>query len=136
MKTTRESAFTLIELMVVVIIIAALAGMVLPRLWTRGDDAKMKIAEGEIAGIKTALKCYYLDNGKFPTKDEGLNALMRKPPSAKDWKGPYLESEPFDPWDRPYQYTYPGVHNVGFLDIWSFGPNEEDNSDNVTNWKE
>ena len=136
MKTTRESAFTLIELMVVVIIIAALAGMVLPRIWTRGDDAKINISKGEMAGMATALKCYYLDNGKFPTKDEGLNALMNRPASAKDWKGPYLESKPFDPWGRPYQYTYPGVHNSQSFDIWSFGPNEEDDGDNVTNWEE
>ena len=135
MRNTN-AGFTLIELMVVVIIIAALAGMVLPKLLPRAEEAKKKIALGEIAGITTALKCYYLDNQTYPSTEEGLKALMGKPSSAKDWKGPYLERKPDDPWKRAYQYRCPGTHNTTGFDLWSTGPREEDSEDDVTNWQE
>jgi general secretion pathway protein G len=131
----RKSGFTLIELMIVVIIIAALAGMVLPRLMDRADDAKTNIAKGEIASITMGLKLYKLDNGAYPSQsDGGLNALMTKPGSAKNWKGPYLEEEPNDPWDRPYNYKYRGDHNPTSFDLWSAGPDESNSDDDVTNW--
>lgn len=132
-----RAAFTLIELMVVVIIIAALAGMVLPHLLPRAEEAKKYIARGEIAGIATALKLYRLDNDRFPTAEEGIEALMRKPASAKNWKGPYLEKKAIDPWKRPYKYSYPGSRNTMGLDIWSLGPDGQDGTeDDVTNWEE
>lgn len=135
MKMNRQSGFTLIELMIVVIIMAALAGMVLPRLMDRADDAKMNIARGEIAAITTALNFYRLDNGRFPSEaDGGINALMNRPGNAQNWKGPYLEKQPLDPWGRPYQYRHPGQHNRHSFDLWSLGPDESSSADYVTNW--
>ncbi|MCH7831633.1 MAG: type II secretion system major pseudopilin GspG [Proteobacteria bacterium] len=125
--------FTLIELMVVVIIIAALAGMVLPRLLPHADRAKRDIARGSIASIETALKSYYLDNQHYP---KTLDKLMKKTGSAKNWNGPYLEKAPLDPWKRPFGYKYPGQNNASSFDIWSKGPNVEDGSDDVTNWEQ
>ncbi|MBM4142720.1 MAG: type II secretion system protein GspG [Lentisphaerae bacterium] len=130
------SGFTLIELMVVVIIIAALAGMVLPRVLPATDEAKSNIALGDIAGITLALKMYRLHNDRFPSTEEGLDALMAAPSTARNWKGPYLEKKARDPWKRPYNYRYPGSHNPHGFDIWSLGPSEEDAGDDVTNWGE
>jgi general secretion pathway protein G len=136
--TTRNlnDGFTLIELMVVVIIIVALAGMVLPRVITRGEEAKKDIAKGGIAGITTGLRLYRLDNDRYPTSDEGLDALMTKPSSARNWKGPYLENKPFDPWKRKYEYRCPGTRNQGDFDIWSRGPDEQSDADDITNWEQ
>jgi len=128
----QKSGFTLIELMVVVIIIAALSGMVLPRLLPHADRAKQDIARGSIASIETALKSYYLDNQHFPAE---LTALMKKPSSTQNWNGPYLEKTPLDPWKRPFGYKYPGQNNPSSFDIWSNGPNEQDAADNVNNWE-
>jgi len=131
----KQSGFTLIELMIVVIIMAALAGMVLPRLLDRADDAKINISKGEIASITMGLKFYKLDNGTYPgQQDGGLDALMTKPASAKNWKGPYLEKDAIDPWKRPYQYKYRGDHNPTGFDLWSTGPDEGNSEDDVTNW--
>lgn len=133
----RKSGFTLIELMIVVIILAALAGMVLPRLLNRADTAKGYIAKADIAQITTALKLYKIDNGSYPkTTDGGLNALMKKPSSAKNWKGPYLENPANDPWKRPYKYKCPGSHNSTSFDIWSTGADEANAEDDIDNWSD
>lgn len=133
----KKSGFTLIELMIVVIIMAALAGMVLPRLLDRAESAKSYISEADIASITTALKLYKLDNGIYPSNsDGGLKALMTKPSTAKNWKGPYLESAPVDPWGRPYEYKSHGTHNPTGFDIWSVGPDEANAEDDINNWSE
>ena len=131
-----NKGFTLIELMVVVIIIVALAGMVLPRLIPRAEEAKKDIARGGMAGITTGLRLYRLDNDRYPTSEEGLDALMTKPSSARNWKGPYLENKPMDPWKRKYEYKCPGTHNTGDFDLWSRGPDEQNTSDDVNSWDE
>jgi general secretion pathway protein G len=128
--------FTLIELMVVVIIIAALAGMVLPRVLPVSDEAKRNIAKGDLANISVALKMYRLHNDRYPSTQEGLNALMAKPGSARNWQGPYLEKRALDPWKRAYQYKYPGTKNTVGFDLWSLGPDEQDGGDDVANWEE
>lgn len=130
----NTNGFTLIELMVVVIIIAALAGMVLPRVLPASDEAKRNIARGDLANISVAIKMYRLHNDRFPKTDEGLDALMTQPASARNWKGPYLERRPLDPWKREYQYRYPGTHNPQGFDLWSLGPDEATGEDDVTNW--
>ena len=132
----KKSGFTLIELMVVVIIIAALAGMVLPRVLPMSDEAKRNIARGDIANISLALKMYYLHNDRYPSQTEGLNALMQKTSSARNWNGPYLEKRPIDPWRREYLYKFHGQHNTIGFDLWSRGPDEQNSSDDVTNWED
>lgn len=138
MKThsNRERAgFTLIEIMVVVIIIAALAGMVVPRLWPITDDAKRSIASADIASISTSIRLFRFHCDRFPTTQEGIDALLVCPGSLTTWKGPYLERKPLDPWKRPYQYVCPGTHNQGGFDLSSKGPDEQNASDDVNNWE-
>ncbi|MFA5148257.1 MAG: type II secretion system major pseudopilin GspG [Candidatus Omnitrophota bacterium] len=132
--------FTLIEIMIVVIIIAALASMVVPRLTGRTEQARVSIAEADVSSnIATALKLYELDNGNYPTTEQGLNALLSKPSSSpvpNNWNGPYLEKTPVDPWKNQYQYKCPGSHNASGYDVWSNGKDGiEGTADDVNSWK-
>ena len=128
--------FTLIELMLVVVIIGALVAMVMPRLTGRGEQARVAAAGADInANIATALKLYELDNGNFPSTAEGLNALLAKPSSAKNWNGPYLERKPIDPWGKEYEYKSPGEHRQGDYDLYSLGKDGAESADDVTNWE-
>ena len=132
--------FTLIEIMIVVVIIAALAAMVVPRLAGRSEQAREAIAKSEIySEISTGLKLYELDNGNFPTTEQGLAALLAAPtsePRARNWQGPYLEREPADPWNNAYRYRSPGTVNDKSYDLFSLGKDGiEGTSDDVTNWK-
>lgn len=132
----RLRGFTLIELMLVVIIIGALVAMVMPRLTGRGEQARGAAAKADImANIATALKLYELDNGEFPSTDEGLNALLIKPPSLNNWHGPYLEKNPIDPWGREYKYKSPGEHRQGDYDLYSLGKDGAESNDDVNNWE-
>ncbi len=135
-----EAGFTLIELMIVVIIIAGLAAMVAPRLVGRTDQAKRAIAKADISSnLSMALKLYYLDNGRYPTTDQGLAALIDAPTSAPvpaKWSGPYLETLPEDPWGNPYKYRYPGTSNKTTYDLYSAGADGiEETDDDIKNWK-
>ena len=129
--------FTLIEIMMVVIIIAALSAMVIPRLSGRSEQAKLAVAKSDIeAHLATALKLYELDNGNFPTTAQGLEALRVKPntsPVPVSWNGPYIEKEPIDPWGRAYVYQSPGKHRPDF-DLSSQGKDEKSADDDITNW--
>lgn len=133
----KKSGFTLIEIMLVVIIIAALSAMVVPRLVGRSDKAKAKVAQSDIdAHLKTALKLYELDNGNFPTSAQGLAALRTKPnspPVPQNWDGPYIEKEPIDPWGNPYVYVVPGKHGLDY-DLYSKGKDVTSLDDDITNW--
>jgi general secretion pathway protein G len=131
----NHKAFTLIELMLVVIIIGALAAMVLPRLAGRSEQARASAAKADIkANIATALKMYELDTGGFPGTEEGLGALLTNPGTATNWKGPYLENKPIDPWGKEYQYESPGTHRPQDYDLFSLGQDGKDGSDDITNW--
>lgn len=137
MKDKR--GFTLIEILLVVVIIGALAAMVVPRLTGRSEQAKTTIARVDIeSNIASALKLYELDNGNFPTSSQGLMALLVKPstsPLPSNWNGPYLEKEPYDPWGRRYEYAHPGTHGTSY-DLYSKGAKPEDEKSWVTNWKQ
>jgi general secretion pathway protein G len=132
MRKRTCSGFTLIELMVVVIIIAALAAMVLPHVMPAGDEAKKKIASGGIANVAVALKLYRLNHGKYPSSSEGLDVLMKADPKYNNEA--YLERDPIDPWGNAYVYKYPGSR-PGRFDISSAGPDGEMGSDDdVNSW--
>ncbi|MDP2654615.1 MAG: type II secretion system major pseudopilin GspG [Candidatus Omnitrophota bacterium] len=135
--TLRKYGFTLIEIMLVVIIITALAAMVVPRISGRSEQAKIAIAKTDIANIATALKIYELENGNFPTSEQGLNALMKKPanpPVPEVWNGPYIENPPTDPWGRTYVYVSPGEHRLDY-DLSSKGKNDKSEDDDIVNWQ-
>lgn len=138
MNHSEKAGFTLIEIMLVVIIIAALAAMVVPRLSGRSEQAKVAIAKADIEShIATALKLYELDNGNFPTTSQGLAALNYKPsnpPAPRNWNGPYLEKAPIDPWGSPYRYESPGDNRLDY-DLWSTGKDVNSKDDDITNWE-
>ncbi|OIO32983.1 MAG: type II secretion system protein GspG [Candidatus Omnitrophica bacterium CG1_02_40_15] len=133
----NKNGFTLIELMLVVIIIGVLVSMVVPRLAGRSEEARIAAAKADIrSNISVALDLFELDNGKYPTTEEGLSALRTKPGSASNWKGPYLKKEPVDPWGKKYAYRSPGEHNPDY-DLYSYGSDgAEGGSDDITNWEE
>ncbi|MDD5348093.1 MAG: type II secretion system major pseudopilin GspG [Candidatus Omnitrophica bacterium] len=132
-----RKAFTLIELMLVVIIIGALVAMVMPRLTGRGEQARVQAAKADIlSNIATALKLYELDNGEFPSTAEGLKALRDKPASGASWRGPYLDKDPVDPWGHEYKYKYPSEHQMADYDLYSTGKDgQEGTTDDVSNWE-
>jgi general secretion pathway protein G len=115
--------FTLIEVMVVIVILSILAALIVPKVMSRPDQARVTAARQDIASIVQALKLYKLDNGHYPTTEQGLQALVKKPsmePIPQNWKsGGYLERLPKDPWGNPYQYLQPGLH--GEVDVMSLG---------------
>ena len=129
--------FTLIEIMLVVIIIAALSAMVIPRLVGRSEQAKVSVARSDIdSHLSTALKLYELDNGNFPTTSQGLAALRTKPsvsPVPRNWNGPYIEKDAIDPWGVPYIYLSPGKHRPDY-DLYSKGKDAISDEDDITNW--
>ena len=117
----RSGGFTLIEVMVVIVILGVLAALVVPRVMNRPDEARAVAARQDIAAVMQALKLYRLDNQRYPTTEQGLQALVTRPtagPEAGNWKS-YLDKLPMDPWGKPYQYLNPGVR--GEIDVFSFG---------------
>ena len=128
--------FTLIEIMLVVIIIGALAAIIVPNLGGRSEQAKVAVAKADISNIATALKLFELDNGTFPTTAQGLLALREKPtsvPIPRSWNGPYLEKDPVDPWGAAYVYASPGSHRSDY-DLSSNGKDPNAAGDDIVNW--
>ena len=122
-RRRRDPGFTLIEIMVVIVILGVLAALVVPRVMNRPDEARVVAAKQDVASIMQALKLYRLDNQRYPSTEQGLDALVRPPslpPLPPNWKtGGYLERLPLDPWKHPYQYLNPGIR--GEIDVFSFG---------------
>lgn len=119
----KQQGFTLIEIMVVIVILGVLAALVVPKIMSRPDEARVVAARHDISAIGQALKLYKLDNGSYPSTEQGLAALTQKPtvaPVPNNWKtGGYLDKLPKDPWGRDYQYLSPGVKSD--VDVFSFG---------------
>ncbi len=132
--------FTLIEVMVVLVIIGILAALIVPSVMSRPDEARVTAARQDIASIVQALKLYRLDNMRYPTTEQGLEALVKKPalaPIPPNWKSSgYLDRLPKDPWGHPYQYLQPGLHGEG--DVMSLGadgaPGGEGNDADLGSW--
>jgi general secretion pathway protein G len=121
MKKTRKG-FTLIELLVVILILAVLAALIVPRVIQRGSDAKRAKAASDIATLSSSLQQFYLDNGRFPSSEEGLEALRFQPVDAPNWRGPYLDRAiPPDPWGYDYIYEWPGQDGEDTYILLSYG---------------
>ena len=121
MGPQHQRGFSLIEIMVVVVILGILAALVVPKIMSRPDEARIVKAKQDILAIQNALELYKLDNGFYPSTDQGLLALVEKPtnqPIPQDWKA-YLRALPKDPWGRAYLYSNPGEH--GEIDIFTYG---------------
>ncbi len=139
----RREAFTLLELMIVLVILVLLFAMVGPRLLGSQKKADIKAAKTQIGNLESALELYAVDMRSFPSSEDGLQALI-EPPSderaARKWDGPYLDDDvlPVDPWDSPFEYEYPATNNKrDFPDIWSLGPDgEADTDDDIVNWRQ
>jgi general secretion pathway protein G len=139
-RRSLQRGFTLIEIMVVVVIMGILAALVVPKLMGRTDDARIMAARQDISTIMQGLKLYKLDNHRYPTTEQGLQALVSRPtsgPEAKGWKeGGYLDKLPKDPWGNPYQYLSPGLK--GEVDVFSFGadgqPGGTGNDADIGSW--
>ncbi len=135
-----QRGFTLIEIMVVVVIMGILAALVVPKLMGRADDARITAAKQDISTLMSALKLYKLDNQRYPTTEQGLQALVAKPtsgPAANGWKnGGYIDKLPKDPWGNQYQYLSPGVK--GEVDVFSYGadgqPGGTGNDADIGSW--
>ncbi len=135
----RTRGFTLIELLVVLVIIGVLAALIVPNVLSRADDARVTAARTDVNNLMQALKLYKLDNQRFPSAEQGLDALVRKPTTGTlppNWK-PYVEKLPNDPWGHPYQYVNPGVK--GEIDVYSFGADGqaggEGNDADIGSWQ-
>ena len=136
----KRKAFTLIELLLVVVILSVLVSMVVPRLVGRSEQARVAAAKTDIlSNIATALELYEMDAGGFPTTEQGLAALRTEPtssPAPAIWSGPYIKRTPKDPWGREYKYKSPGDHNIDY-DLYSLGKDGvEGGGDDITNWEE
>ena len=131
--TRRNAGFTLIEVLIVLAIIGMVASLVGPRVLGYLSDSKVKAARVQIEAFGSALDLFFLDNGRYPSTSEGLNALVKKPGNAQSWNGPYLKSGdvPKDPWGNPYLYKVPGKGTP--YAIISTGPDGREGPGNITN---
>lgn len=139
MSKTDSKGFTLVEVMVVVVILAVLAALIVPRVVGRTDEARAVAAMQDIAAIMQSLKLYRIDNSRYPTNDQGLEALVERPttePKPGNWKS-YLDKLPKDPWGNTYLYLNPGVH--GDIDVFSLGadgqPGGADADADIGSWE-
>ncbi|MDO8580573.1 MAG: type II secretion system major pseudopilin GspG [Candidatus Omnitrophota bacterium] len=140
MRQFNARAFTLIEIILVMTIIGIIAALVIPNVAGRGQEARVSAASVDVeSNIPAALDLYELDNGQYPTTEQGLAALLQAPttsPVPGHWNGPYLKKKkvPVDPWGQPYGYTSPGIHNTEEFDLFSYGLDGVESSDDIVNW--
>lgn len=128
-------AFSLIELLLVLVILAVLAAVIVPKFTRRSEQARITAARTDLSVLSTALSTFEIDNGRYPTAQEGLEALITQPPGLTTWHARYIERLNPDPWGNPYVYRIPGQHNTDSYDLYSFGPDgQEGSADDITNW--
>jgi len=134
-----EQGFTLLELLVVLGIIALLAGIVGPQVMKHMAASKTKAAKVQVEDLSAALDMYKLDVGRYPTSEQGISALVEKPSNAKRWNGPYLRKVkvPKDPWIQEYRYASPGQH--GRFDLYSYGADDKEGGEgedqDINSWE-
>jgi general secretion pathway protein G len=135
-KAGRINAFTLVEMLLVLVILAVLAAVVIPKFSGRSQQAKETAAKSQISSIEMALDAFEVDTGFYPAGTGGLDSLVNAPGNAQSWKGPYLKKGvPLDPWGNPYVYNYPGKNNPSGYDLMSGGANgRAGDEDDITNW--
>lgn len=136
---TLPFGFTLIELLLVLVILAVLGSVVIPKFTKRSQQAKETAAKTDIANLEVALDSFEIDTGRYPSNIEGIRALVEEPTNTEeDWKGPYLKrGVPVDPWGSEYNYKQPGQYNEYGYDLYSAGPDGiNGNEDDITNWTE
>ena len=133
MRTShRHHAFTLVEMLLVLVILAVLAAIVIPKMSGRSQQSKLAAAGTQIGGFELALNMFEADTGAYP---KSLDGIVDEPNGAKDWKGPYMKNIPVDPWGNPYLYAYPGKKNARGLDLSSAGPDGQmGTDDDINNW--
>lgn len=132
----KNQAFTLVEMLLVLVILAVLAAIVIPKFSGRSQQAKITAAQSQIASMEMALDSYEVDTGSYPKGNNGLNALVQMPSGVQNWRGPYLKKGiPADPWGNAYIYNYPGKNNPDGYDIMSMGPDGRvGGDDDINNW--
>ena len=140
-RQTRRApmhGFTLIELLLVLVILATLAAVVVPKFAKRSEQARITAARTEISIIEVSLDAFEIDTGRYPTTQEGLEALIEEPSNVRGWHGAYLKrGVPKDPWGNPYVYECPGQHNTDGYDLHSFGPDVKNGGDDdIVNWSQ
>lgn len=137
-RRSRNRAFTLIELLLVLVILGVLAAIVVPKFSGRTEQARRTAAVSQISTFGTALDAYEVDVGSYPQGKSGLTSLIQQPREGTGWKGPYLQKEvPLDPWGNAYVYECPGKHNVNGYDLSSMGLDARlGTEDDINNWQQ
>lgn len=130
-RRIKRKGFTLIELLLVLVILAVLAALVIPKFTNRSQQARETAVKTDISNISTSINAFEIDTGRFPTS---LSELMTAPTNVQGWKGPYLERLAKDPWANEYLYKYPGQRNTSGFDLYSMGPDGREGTDDIGNW--
>ena len=135
----RSAAFTLVEIMVVVIVIGILAAVIIPQFTGTTTDAKISAAKANVSELESAMERFNVHMDRYPSTEEGLNALVTAPPGEEQrWRGPYVKVVRNDPWGHPFQYRAPGVHHAASFDLWSRGADGADGGEgpnaDIGNW--
>ncbi len=136
-RLTR-SGFTMVELLLVLVILATLAAIVVPKFTGRSKQARITAAQTEISSVEVALDAFEVDNGYYPQGSDALLQLVERPADNPNWRGPYLKKAVTnDPWGNPYIFESPGRYNVDGYDLYSMGPDGKvGGDDDITNWNQ
>ena len=139
MKRIRRKAFTLLEVLMVIVILGILAALIVPSFLGTQRGAEINATRAQVKGLDNDIERFRLDCGRYPSEQEGMAALVTKPDDeelADKWHGPYLKDPAKDAWGTPLGYRSPGQYNETSYDLWSFGPDKQEGTDDdITNWK-